>query len=154
MLVIGGGVITGEASAEVLALAEAWKIPVVTTWNGKSGFPEDHPLFAGSVGQTGTMCGNKVASTADVIIAVGCRFTDWSSSSYAKGVTTRFTVKADSSTSTRTRSAELPVGGHLADAKLRWPISSGLKADCGSRRVPQRCVAIPGRVGNQAGRPS
>ncbi|MCW1243158.1 thiamine pyrophosphate-binding protein [Pseudomonas sp. SAICEU22] len=87
VLVIGGGVITGEASAEVLALAEAWKIPVVTTWNGKSGFPEDHPLFAGSVGQTGTMCGNKVASTADVIIAVGCRFTDWSSSSYAKGVT-------------------------------------------------------------------
>ncbi|MDC4466896.1 acetolactate synthase 3 large subunit, partial [Acinetobacter baumannii] len=44
-------------------------------------------LFAGSVGQTGTLCGNKIASTADVIIAVGCRFTDWSSSSYAKGVT-------------------------------------------------------------------
>ncbi|MCA7924627.1 thiamine pyrophosphate-binding protein [Burkholderia cenocepacia] len=87
VMVIGGGVITGEAAAEVLALAEKWQIPVVTTWNGKSGFPEDHALFAGSVGQTGTMCGNKVASSADVIIAVGCRFTDWSSSSYAKGVT-------------------------------------------------------------------
>lgn len=87
VIVIGGGVLTGEASAEVLALAEKWKIPVVTTWNGKSGFPEDHELFAGSVGQTGTLCGNKVASTADVILAVGCRFTDWSSSSYAKGVT-------------------------------------------------------------------
>ena len=87
MIVIGGGVITAEASAEVLALAEHWKIPVVTTWNGKGGFPEDHALFSGSVGQTGTLCGNHMASNADVIIAVGCRFTDWSSSSYAQGVT-------------------------------------------------------------------
>jgi acetolactate synthase-1/2/3 large subunit len=87
VMVIGGGVITSEASAEVLALAELWKMPVVTTWNGKSGFPEDHELFAGSVGQTGTPCGNKIAAGADVVVAVGCRFTDWSSSSYAKGVT-------------------------------------------------------------------
>lgn len=87
VMVIGGGVITGEAWDEVHALAEALQIPVVTTWNGKSGFPEDHPLFAGSVGQTGTTCGNSIAANADVIIAVGCRFTDWSSSSYAKGVT-------------------------------------------------------------------
>ena len=87
VMVIGGGVITGRATDEVLALATHWKIPVVTTWNGKSGFPEDNELFAGSVGQTGTPCGNKVASSADVVIAVGCRFTDWSSSSYAKGIT-------------------------------------------------------------------
>jgi len=87
VMVIGGGVITGQAWDEVKALAQAWQVPVVTTWNGKSGFPEDHPLFAGSVGQTGTMCGNTMASQADVLIAVGCRFTDWSSSSYAKGVT-------------------------------------------------------------------
>lgn len=87
VMVIGGGVITGEAWGEVYNLAEALQIPVVTTWNGKSGFPEDHPLFAGSVGQTGTICGNSIAANADVIIAVGCRFTDWSSSSYAKGVT-------------------------------------------------------------------
>lgn len=58
MIVIGGGVITAEAFDEVVALAETWKIPVVTTWNGKGGFPEDHALFAGSVGQTGTLCGN------------------------------------------------------------------------------------------------
>ncbi|GKW14426.1 acetolactate synthase [Pectobacterium carotovorum subsp. carotovorum] len=87
VMVIGGGVITGEAWNEVHGLAEALQLPVVTTWNGKSGFPEDHPLFAGSVGQTGTTCGNSIAANADVIIAVGCRFTDWSSSSYAKGVT-------------------------------------------------------------------
>jgi acetolactate synthase-1/2/3 large subunit len=86
VIVVGGGAITGDAAPDVLALAEHWGIPVVTTWNGKGAFPEDHELFAGSVGQTGTPVGNATASTADVVIAIGCRFTDWSSSSYAKGV--------------------------------------------------------------------
>lgn len=86
VMVIGGGAITANACDEVLRLAERVNMPVVTTWNGKSGFPEDHPLFAGSVGQTGTIAGNKIAASADVIVAVGCRFTDWSASSYAKGV--------------------------------------------------------------------
>jgi acetolactate synthase-1/2/3 large subunit len=86
VIVVGGGAITAEAGPEILALAERWQIPVVTTWNGKSAFPEDHRLFAGSVGQTGTMSGNAIAASADVIVAIGCRFTDWSSSSYAKGV--------------------------------------------------------------------
>lgn len=86
VIVIGGGVITGDATAELLALAEKWEVPVVTTWNGKSGFPEDHRLFAGAVGQTGTPAGNAIAAGADVVVAIGCRFTDWSASSYAKGV--------------------------------------------------------------------
>ncbi|MFJ5956703.1 thiamine pyrophosphate-binding protein [Paenarthrobacter sp. NPDC092416] len=86
VIVVGGGTITANATEEVLALAEKWNIPVVTTWNGKSAFPEDHDLFAGSVGQTGTIPGNAMASTSDLVIAIGCRFTDWSASSYAQGV--------------------------------------------------------------------
>jgi len=85
IIVIGGGAVSGNASAEILALAEAMTIPVVTTWNGKGGFPEDHRLFAGSVGQTGTIPGNDLAATADVVIAIGCKFTDWSASSYRSG---------------------------------------------------------------------
>jgi acetolactate synthase I/II/III large subunit len=86
VLVAGGGAITAGAGPELLRLCEAWQIPVVTTWNGKGAFPEDHPLFAGSVGQTGTTAGNTLASEADVVLAVGCRFTDWSASSYRQGV--------------------------------------------------------------------
>jgi acetolactate synthase-1/2/3 large subunit len=86
VIVVGGGTITAGATDEVLRFAEHWNIPVVTTWNGKSAFPEDHRLFAGSVGQTGTTAGNAMSSTADVVIAIGCRFTDWSASSYVQGI--------------------------------------------------------------------
>jgi acetolactate synthase-1/2/3 large subunit len=86
VIVVGGGAIISNASQAVFELAEAWSIPVVTTWNGKSAFPEDHDLFAGSVGQTGTPAGNAIAASADVVISIGCRFTDWSASSYAQGV--------------------------------------------------------------------
>jgi acetolactate synthase-1/2/3 large subunit len=86
VIVIGGGLITAGASPELLRLAEAINAPVVTTWNGKGGFPEDHRLFAGAVGQTGTSHGNAIAASADVVLAVGCRFTDWSASSYRRGI--------------------------------------------------------------------
>ena len=86
VLVLGGGAISGEAWEEVVQLAESLSIPVVTTWNGKGAFPEDHALFAGSVGQTGTIHGNALAASADVVLSVGCKFTDWSASSYRRGV--------------------------------------------------------------------
>jgi acetolactate synthase-1/2/3 large subunit len=85
VILVGGGAISGEAGPEVLALAEALSAPVITTWNGKSAFPEDHDLFAGSIGQTGTIPGNTIGSTADVVISIGCRFTDWTASSYRSG---------------------------------------------------------------------
>jgi acetolactate synthase-1/2/3 large subunit len=86
VLALGGGAISADAAAEIRELAELLGAPVVTTWNGKSAFPEDHELFAGSVGQTGTIPGNAIAAGADVLVAIGCRFTDWSASSYRQGV--------------------------------------------------------------------
>jgi acetolactate synthase-1/2/3 large subunit len=86
VIVVGGGAVTAEASAAVKSLAEALSIPVVTTWNGKGAFPEDHRLYAGSVGQTGTTPGNTIAASADLVLSIGCRFTDWSASSYRRGV--------------------------------------------------------------------
>ncbi|MBD3861611.1 thiamine pyrophosphate-binding protein [Bacillus sp. 28A-2] len=90
VIVAGGGAITAEATNELRQLAEQVGAAVVTTWNGKSSFPEDHRLFAGSVGQTGTTSGNALAANADVVISIGCRFTDWSASSYRKGASFSF----------------------------------------------------------------
>ena len=87
VIVAGGGAITSEASAELTKLAERVGAAVVTTWNGKGAISEDHDLNAWSVGQTGTTCGNAIASGADVVLSVGCRFTDWSASSWRQGAT-------------------------------------------------------------------
>ena len=87
VLLAGGGVITAEASAELVALAEHLGAPVVTTWMGKGAIPEDHELNAWSVGDTASTSGNALARSADVLLAVGCRFTDWSASSYRRDVT-------------------------------------------------------------------
>ncbi|MFO1176227.1 MAG: thiamine pyrophosphate-binding protein [Paracoccaceae bacterium] len=86
VIVAGGGAITANASAELTRLAEKIGAAVSITWNGKGAMSEDHALFIGAVGQTGTTCGNAITASADVVISVGCRFTDWSASSYAKGV--------------------------------------------------------------------
>ncbi|MAG37275.1 MAG: acetolactate synthase [Dehalococcoidia bacterium] len=85
VIVAGGGVILADAAQELAALAEHLGVPVVTTWMGKGAIPEDHELNGWSVGVTASTSGNALAASADVLLAVGCRFTDWSASSYRKG---------------------------------------------------------------------
>ena len=85
VFVAGGGAISAGASDELTRLAEKIGAAVSITWNGKGAISEDHALFIGAVGQTGTTCGNAITASADVVMSVGCRFTDWSASSYAKG---------------------------------------------------------------------
>lgn len=90
VLLVGGGVITAEAHEEVRQLAEHLGLPVVTTSMGKGAIPEDHELNAWANGDLGSISGNTLCRTADVILAVGCRFTDRCASSYRHGVT--FTI--------------------------------------------------------------
>jgi len=87
VVVAGGGVILADASRELIAFAEFTGAPVITTLMGKGAIPEDHPLSALYGGAKGSDIGNKVAREADLILAVGCRFSDQSTSSYKPGVT-------------------------------------------------------------------
>ena len=87
VLVAGGGVILADASAELTRLAERLGAPVVTTWNGKGAIDEAHELAGLTIGDTASTCGNALAASADVLLSVGNRFTDWSASSYRRGVT-------------------------------------------------------------------
>jgi acetolactate synthase-1/2/3 large subunit len=90
VIVAGGGAITANASQALTKLAERAGAAVSFTWNGKGTINEEHELCVGAIGQTGTSSGNEITAGADVVISVGCRFTDWSASSYAKGVTFSF----------------------------------------------------------------
>jgi len=86
-IVVGGGAISANATPELTKLVEKLGIPVVFTWNGKGAIAEDNPMCAGTAGWPGSLPGNKTAANADVLMSLGCRFTDWSASSYRKGVT-------------------------------------------------------------------
>lgn len=85
VILVGGGVITANAAEELKAVAEFLGAAVATTWMGKGAFPEDHPLYCWHPGDTASTVGNAVCRSADVLLAVGCRFTDWVASSYRHG---------------------------------------------------------------------
>ena len=81
MVIVGGGVKYSEAGNEVAAFCEKFNIPFGETQAGKSAIPSSHPLNLGGVGATGNSAANSIASKADVIIAVGTRFTDFTTAS-------------------------------------------------------------------------
>ncbi len=87
VIVAGGGVIAAEATAELIAVAEHLGAPVTHSFQGKGAFPADHDLYAWPCGDMGSIPGNGMTRTADVILAVGCRFSDRVTSSYRPGVT-------------------------------------------------------------------
>jgi len=76
VIVAGGGVIASNASSELLALAELLLAPVATTLMGKGCIPENHPLSLGLLGMHGTIASNTLVPEADVLLAVGVRFSD------------------------------------------------------------------------------
>ncbi|MFJ4027506.1 thiamine pyrophosphate-binding protein [Paenarthrobacter sp. NPDC089989] len=87
VILAGGGVILSEASPALAKVAEFLGAPVIHSYQGKGAFPADHDLYAGGCGDIGTDAGNAMARSADVLLAVGCRFTDRVSSSYRPGIT-------------------------------------------------------------------
>jgi acetolactate synthase-1/2/3 large subunit len=76
MILAGQGVLYAEASDELTELANLLQAPVMTTVDGKSAFPEDHPLSLGSGGNTFSGPGRLFLHTkADLILGIGCGFT-------------------------------------------------------------------------------
>jgi acetolactate synthase-1/2/3 large subunit len=87
VIVAGGGVTLANAESALLELAERTGAGVVTTLQGKGCFPEDHPLYGWHLGTKGTSIGNALTTSADVILAVGTRFTDQVASSFRANTT-------------------------------------------------------------------
>ena len=76
VLYVGGGTLNADACDELLTLAEAGGLPVITTLMGKSAFPESHELHFGWPGMHGAKWSNIAMNTCDVLVAVGARFDD------------------------------------------------------------------------------
>ncbi|MFF7292309.1 acetolactate synthase large subunit [Microbacterium sp. NPDC008134] len=76
VLYVGGGVIRGRASAELLELAESTGAPVVTTLMARGAFPDSHPQHLGMPGMHGTVPAVLALQEADLLISLGARFDD------------------------------------------------------------------------------
>ncbi len=76
MILAGGGVAISGAFSELQTLAEMVMSPVATTFKGKGVFNETHPLALGPIGMHGHVEANKLILEADVLLAVGTRFSD------------------------------------------------------------------------------
>jgi acetolactate synthase-1/2/3 large subunit len=76
LICAGGGVISADASKELIEMAETLQIPVVNTLNGIGSIPLSHPLALGMLGTYGVAKANLAVQACDLFIALGTRFTD------------------------------------------------------------------------------
>jgi len=76
LIMTGGGVILGKASAELTQLARQYQIPVTGTLMGLGSFPGTDPLWLGMLGMHGTYYANMAISHCDLLLALGVRFDD------------------------------------------------------------------------------
>ena len=80
-IVAGGGVIYSDAHDALQTFVEQTKIPVGTSQAGVGSLNWDHPQLLGSVGATGTTAANRAAKEADLVIGIGTRYSDFTTSS-------------------------------------------------------------------------
>lgn len=81
LVIVGGGVRYSEAGETVEKFCEEFKIPFGESQGGKSACKSSHPCCLGGIGVTGTYASNVIARDADVVIAIGTRLTDFTTSS-------------------------------------------------------------------------
>ena len=81
LIICGGGVRYSEAGEVLETFSTKYNIPFAETQAGKSATKSSHELNLGGVGVTGNLAANKIAEQADLVIALGSRLTDFSTSS-------------------------------------------------------------------------
>ncbi|MGW2719009.1 3D-(3,5/4)-trihydroxycyclohexane-1,2-dione acylhydrolase (decyclizing) [Streptomyces sp. NPDC001492] len=81
LVIAGGGVHHSRAEEALAEFAQATGIPVASTQAGKGSLRHDHPQDVGGIGHTGTATANELARTADLVIGVGTRYTDFTTAS-------------------------------------------------------------------------
>ena len=90
VLFIGHGAALSEAGPEICELAELLNIPVITSPNGMGVISGDHPLALGFIGRNGAYPANEAGRRSDLVITLGTRFDDRSSSSWHDGYSWNF----------------------------------------------------------------
>jgi len=114
---VGGGVIKGEATAELRELAELVGAPVVTTLMARGAFPDSHPQHVGMPGMHGSVSAVTALQQSDLLITLGARFDD-----RVTGVLSTFAPYAkvihadiDPAEISKNRTADIPIVGSVKE---------------------------------------
>src|SRR5829696_9570907 len=118
VILVGQGVKYGGAVDDLLALAERLQIPVAWSASGTGAIDWHHPLALGLVARNGPYQANHAARTADVLLALGVRFDDRTSSSWLPGYS--FTIPP-------TRLIHVDIDPD--EIARNYPVALGLMAD-------------------------
>ena len=81
LIILGGGAVYSEAAEELKHFTEKFTIPFAETQAGKGILPWNHALNLGGMGVTGTAAANIIAREADLVIGIGTRFSDFTTTS-------------------------------------------------------------------------
>ncbi len=119
VIIAGGGIVHADASNELLDFVNLMQIPVVYTLMGKGCISDDHPYVLGMLGMHGRKRSNFAIAEADVILAIGTRFSDRITGNLAhfpcKPNTKVIHVDIDTAEIGKNVSVDIPI---VADAKL------------------------------------
>ena len=143
VIVAGGGMLRTRFSDGLIAAAEVFAVPVVTTWMRKNAFPNRHPAFAGTLGYGAHASALRAVAEADLVVALGCRFSEFSTSRYSLVPATAKVIQVDLD-ATQIGAVQRVDIGIVADA---WAVADVLAAEAaGSAAVAASRAARAGRL--------
>ncbi|MDW2799462.1 3D-(3,5/4)-trihydroxycyclohexane-1,2-dione acylhydrolase (decyclizing) [Clostridium boliviensis] len=116
IVIVGGGVRYSDAGETVEKFCEEFKIPFGESQAGKSACKSSHPYCLGGIGVTGTYASNVIAKDADVVIAIGTRLSDFTTSS--KWLFQRENVKIVTINNNRFHAYKMDASMAVGDAKV------------------------------------
>lgn len=116
IVIVGGGVRYSDAGEVVENFCEEFKIPFGESQAGKSACKSSHPYCLGGIGVTGTYASNVIAKDADVVIAIGTRLSDFTTSS--KWLFKRENVKFVTINNSRFHAYKMDASMAVGDAKV------------------------------------
>jgi acetolactate synthase-1/2/3 large subunit len=131
----GGGVVLGNASEELRALAEMLGYPVTNTLMGLGAFPASDPKFLGMLGMHGTLEANNAMQNCDVLLAVGARFDDrviGNPKHFAQNERKIIHIDIDPSSISKRVKVDIPIVGDVKDVLadlISMARESGMKPD-------------------------
>ena len=141
IIVAGGGVVSSQAQAELVELAEKLQIPVATSLTAKGAILDSHPLAVGVVGVYSRPCANRAVSEADLVFFVGAHAGGQVTANWRIPATGTSVIQLDIDPEQLGRNYPNTVSLH-ADAKV------GLRhlTDAAQRKAPEAAKAWTGRV--------